>query len=159
MENQIVIEIARLKQMKVAELRSKYNEVFGQPTFSRNKDYLWKRIAYRIQELAEGGLSERAKKRAEELARDTDLRVRPPKDVRLPDVPTSPKKRDPRLPVVGAVLTRSFGDRDHAVTVLEDGFGYDGKTFDSLSAVARAITGTRWNGFALFRDALAAHVR
>lgn len=155
----IVIQIARLKAMKVTELRSKYAEVFGEPTFSRNKDYLWKRIAYRIQELAEGGLPDRAKQRAEELARDTDLRVRPPKDARLPDVAAQPKKRDERLPPAGTVLTRSFGEREHAVTIVDDGFEYDGRTYHSLSAVARAITGTRWNGFVFFRDALDAHVR
>ena len=158
MENQIVVEIARLRQMKVAELRAKYAEVFGEPTFSRNKDYLWKRIAYRIQELAEGGLSDGAKQRAEELARDTDLRVRPPKDAHLPDVVLPPKKRDSRLPPSGTVLTRTFGGRDYAATVLDDGFQYDGRTYDSLSAVARAITGSRWNGFVFFRDALDAHV-
>lgn len=159
MENRIVIQIAQLRQMKVAELRAKYAEVFGEPTFSRNKDYLWKRIAYRIQELAEGGLSDRAKERAEELARDTDLRVRPPKDARLPDVEAPAKKRDVRLPPAGTVLTRAFGGREHAVTVLERGFEYDGRTYDSLSAVARAIAGTRWNGFVFFRDAVERHVR
>ncbi len=68
-------EIAVLKQMTVRELREKFEEVFGEPTRAGNKDFLFKRIAWRIQSLAEGDLSERARRRAELLARDADLRT------------------------------------------------------------------------------------
>src|SRR5688572_30783919 len=71
--------LAALRRMTPALLREKYLEVFGEPTRSGNKDFLFKRIAWRIQSQAEGGLSERAKRRAEELARDADIRTTIPK--------------------------------------------------------------------------------
>lgn len=142
-------EIAQLRAMTVGELRARYGEVFGQAPRSRNKDYLWKRVAYRIQELAEGGLSDRARRRAEELARDADLRTRPHRPIEAP-APTPRQERDPRLPLAGAVLNRAWAGKEHVVEVLEKGFVYNEHRFDSLSAVARAIAGTRWNGFLFF---------
>jgi hypothetical protein len=71
-------EVADLKRMTVKQLRVRHLEVFGEQTRSGNKDFLWKRIAWRIQALAQGDLSERARRRAEELANDADLRVRRP---------------------------------------------------------------------------------
>lgn len=150
MTESIVVEIARLRGLTVGELRVRYAEVFGEEPRSRNKDYLWKRIAFRIQELAEGGITERAQRRAEELARDADLRVRPPRDAVEVVAPPPPSKRDPRLPPAGTKLKRAFGGKERLVEVLEDGFEYDGRHFTSLSAVARAIAGTRWNGFLFF---------
>jgi hypothetical protein len=76
----IAREVAALKRMTVKELRGRYVEVFGEATRSGNKDWLWKRIAWRMQANAEGGLSERARRRAEELANDADLRLRRPPD-------------------------------------------------------------------------------
>lgn len=76
----IVHEVKVLKTMTVGELREKYREVFGEESRSWNKPFLWKRIAWRLQALAEGDLSERARRRAEELANDADLRIRPPKE-------------------------------------------------------------------------------
>jgi hypothetical protein len=151
MAESIVAQITRLHCMTVAELRARYTEVFGEEPRSRNKDYLWKRVAYRIQELAEGGITDRAKKRAEELARDIDLRVKPPKGFE-PIAPNATDKpqRDARLPAVGSSLKRSYKGKEHAVQILENGFEYDGRHFVSLSAIAREITGTRWNGFTFF---------
>src|SRR3978361_2239227 len=79
----ITATLEALRRMTPGQLREKYAEVFGEPTRSGNKDFLFKRLAWRIQSLAEGTLSGRARKRAEELARDADLRTtlpRPPKD-------------------------------------------------------------------------------
>ncbi|HOQ48136.1 MAG TPA: DUF2924 domain-containing protein, partial [Bryobacteraceae bacterium] len=72
-------ELAALRRMSVGELRLRYAEVFGEPTGSRHKQWLIKRILWRMQALAEGDLSERARRRAEELANDADLRLRPPR--------------------------------------------------------------------------------
>ncbi len=149
MAESIATQVTRLQRMTVGELRERYAEVFGEQPRSRNKDYLWKRIAFRIQELAEGGISERARLRAEELARDADLRVRPPHKGAMAAEPTA-QPRDPRLPPVGGELKRLFNGKEHVVRVLEDGFEYEGRTFGSLSAVARTIAGTRWNGFLFF---------
>ena len=146
MAESIVTQIAALKPMTVGQLREVYLEKFGEGSKSRNKPWLFKRIAWRIQELAEGGLSERAKKRAAELANDADLRLRPPKGT-----PVEPKAgRDPRLPAVGTELKREYDGRQHTVRVEAEGFVYKGKTYRSLSAIAKQITGTQWNGFLFF---------
>src|SRR5687768_12311828 len=71
--------ISALRNMTVGQLRDRYAEVFGEPTRSGNKDFLFKRVAWRIQSLADGGLSERARRRAEELARDADVRTTIPR--------------------------------------------------------------------------------
>ena len=129
-------QIAALKKMTVAQLRERFAEVFGEPTKSRNKPWLFKRIAYRIQELAEGGLSERAKKRAEELARDADLRLRPPKGKAVEPVAAPPApKRDPRLPAAGTELKRTFNGKEHTVKVGESAFTYR-SILDSIASVS-----------------------
>ena len=149
MAESIVAQIAKLKEMTVGQLREVYAEKFGEPSNSRNKRWLFKRIAWRIQELAEGGLFERAKKRALELANDADLRLRPPKGHVVPMASAKPK-RDPRLPAVGTELKRSFNGKEHVVRVEADAFAYKGKSYRSLSAIAKRITGTQWNGFLFF---------
>jgi hypothetical protein len=116
MAKSIEAEIALLRGSTVAELCVRYVEVYGEDPRNRHRDYLWKRIAYRIQELAEGGISERALRRAAELARDADLRLRPPS---RPNEPASSQPlrpgRDPRLPPAGTRLTRVVGDTPHVV--------------------------------------------
>src|SRR5260370_34614611 len=104
----IVTEISALRAMRIRELRERYFQVFGEVSRTRNKDYLWRRIAYGIQQQAEGGLSERARSRAEELARDSDLRVRncvspELRAARSTSPPTKAPKREPRWPPAGTV--------------------------------------------------------
>ncbi len=140
-------DLVAIDKMCVSELAEKYLEVFGEPSRSRNKAYLQKKIAWRIQELAEGGLSERAKRRIAELAKSAPLRQRPGRAAgRAADEPA----RDPRLPNPGAILTRTHGGREHAVTVNADDFEFRGKRYTSLSAIAKVITGTNWNGLIFF---------
>jgi hypothetical protein len=140
-------ELVALDGMTVGELAEKYLEVFGEPSRSRNKAYLQKKIAWRIQELAEGGLSERAKRRIAELAEDTPVRQRPAREMgHVADAP----KRDPRLPGPGTILKRTHGGREHTVTVNADHFDFCGGRYASLSAIAKAITGTNWNGLLFF---------
>ena len=154
-------EIQKLQAMSVGALRVRWAELYGEPARSRNRIFLWRRLAWRIQELEFGGLSERAKRLAKELARDADLRQRVhrgglitegggPKGYQV--VRSLPKAtwRDPRLPRPGMVLTRDYQGRRIAVKVLEKGFEYQEGVYASLSAVARAVTGTRWNGLAFF---------
>lgn len=148
----IAREVAALKRMTVKELRGRYVEVFDEATRSGNKDWLWKRIAWRMQANAEGGLTERAGRRAEELANDADLRVRRPPDKSAvsPSATTSKSKVDfgdragELMP--GAVLTRPYKGRMITVTVLDKGFEFEGDVYRSLSAVAKAVTGSHWNG-------------
>ena len=155
----IAAEVKALGRMTVGGLREKYRAVFGEETRSGNKDFLRKRIAWRIQALAEGGLSERARRRAAELANDADLRIRPPRgEALLPGAATGgtvvrpfAPAHDRRLPMPGTVLTRDYRGETVAVTVLDGGFEYEGQVYRSLTAVARAVTGTHWNGFHFFR--------
>ena len=150
---EVAAQIAALGGMTVGELREKFFEVYCEPTRSSNKVYLRKKIAWQIQALAEGGLSQRALDRIEELAPLAPIRWRPNlKDVQVPGAEERKKEtpRDPRLPPAGTVLTRVHKGKEHKVEVLADGFAYDGKRYPSLSQVARAITGTHWNGFLFF---------
>jgi hypothetical protein len=149
--------LAALRRMTVSQLRDKYLEVFGEPTRSANRDFLFKRIAWRIQSLAEGGLSERARRRAEELARDADIRMtvpRPPKvappPARTVTLPAPKTTGYDRLPIPGTILSRKYRGRQVEVQVLPFGFEHDGQVYRSLSAVAKAITGSHWNGHLFF---------
>ncbi len=146
-------QLAELRVMTVGQLREKYREVFGEPTRSRNKVYLRKKVAWRIQELAEGGLSDRARSLLEELAAGAPVRWRGGSRRRkagASPLPDADRERDPRLPAAGTVLTRRYKSNDCQVTVLEDGFKYRRKHYRSLSKIAREITGTNWNGFLFF---------
>jgi hypothetical protein len=145
-------QLVALKTMEVAELGEKYREVFGEPSRTRNKEYLRKRIAWRIQELAEGGLSPLALARIEQLAPQAPVRWRQPvarkESVGGQVVPLV--TRDSRLPPAGTVITRVHKEKEHKVKVLADGFEYQGQRHRSLSKIARLITGTQWNGLAFF---------
>ena len=141
-------QIAQLHHLCFAELKETYERLFGDRSRSRNRQYLFRRIAWRLQALAEGDLSERARHRALRLARDADLRTRPPREFHGFTIKGS--KRDWRLPPAGGTLKRSHQGTLHKVKVGAEGFTYQGKQFPSLSAVAFAITGTRWNGYTFF---------
>ena len=146
-------ELAALRRMTPKQLREKYSEVTGEQTRSGNRQHLIKRIAWRIQANAEGGLSERAKKRAAQLARDADIRVTAPTTNGVVRTKTSllPSATDDRLPATGTVITRAYKGRTVEVTVLDQGFEYEGERYRSLSAVAKAITGSHCNGYLYFK--------
>jgi hypothetical protein len=147
-------EIARLRQSKVKELRLRYRQVFGEESPSANRVHLFRRIAWRLQARGAGELSKQAQQRAAQLADDADLRVRAPRDfwrlVERGGKEASPR-RDPRLPAVGTDLKRQYRGQDIVVRVEEDGFTYNQRRYSSLSAIAYAATGTRWNGYLFFR--------
>ena len=154
-------EVEALGRLTVGQLREKHRGLFGEPTNSANRSYLVKRLAWRVQSLAEGGLSDRARARAVELARDADLRTtlpRPPTAAGEAGTTTVtvplPAKAKPsahnRLPGPGTVLTRTYRGTRVTVKVLKDGFEHDGTVYRSLSAVAKAVTGTHWNGHLFF---------
>ena len=126
----------------------------GSAARSRHKQWLTKRILWRMQAFAEGDLSQRARRRAEELANDADLRLRPP---RMPaaapqtDAVQVRADRNSRLPPPGSILTRRYKGQTLQVKVLPQGFEYEGRVHKSLSAVAKAITGSHCNGYLFFR--------
>jgi hypothetical protein len=148
----VAADLAALQRMTGPELAERYVALFSAPPRSRNRDFLRKRLAWRIQELAEGGLSERALARIEELGPAALAQWRRPG--RTGAATSAPAlgaaARDPRLPAVGTVLTRVHGTTEHSVTVLGDGFEYRGERYRSLSKIAREITGTPWNGYLFF---------
>src|SRR5438445_2860046 len=149
--------IEQLRGSTVAALKIKYRELFGEESKSSNKQFLFRRIAWRMQANAEGGLSERARRRAAEIADEADLRTRAPKGF-LTESPSSgersvdcsQRQRDWRLPTPGTLLTRRLADRQIVVKVLDGGFEYESRRYRSLSAIAREVTGTRWNGLLFF---------
>jgi hypothetical protein len=161
MEPNLTAELTTLKRLTPQQLRDRYATVFGETTRAANKAWLLKRIAWRLQALAEGDPSERAHRRAAELAYDADLRLTPrraatitPKGPPPAAAVPPPPARDARLPCPGTVLTRPYRGEVLDVRVLADGFEHAGTIYPSLSAVARAITGSYCNGFLFFRNAL-----
>jgi hypothetical protein len=164
-------DMAALYKLTVAQLQKRYRDLYGHESRSHNHRWLFKRIAFRMQEVRHGGLSERAKRRAPELAKDSFLRDRPPPGFdplpglsEAPQPPPGPEPpelsgpveapeppkaypRDPRLPPIGTVLKKKHGGELHEITVLAKGFEYQGRTYRSLSGIAKAVTGTDWNGF------------
>ena len=147
-------EVAEMQRMTVNQLQQKFAEVFGEQTRGRHKQWLIKRIAWRMQANAEGGPSERALRRAMELANDADLRLTAPCKPIVTDteqtIVAPVATLDRRLPMPGALLTRKYKGETLCVQVLPDGFLFEGERFKSLSAVARRVTGSAWNGFLFF---------
>jgi len=141
-------QIEELRNMTSEPLRRRYGEVFGQPAPTTNPYHLRRRIAWRLQVLALGDLSEGAFRRAAEIAGAADLKG----DLPLGSAERKQRRKrlDQRLPAAGTELTRVYRDRTVVVTVLANGFEYEGQRYGSLSAVARAVTGTQWNGLVFF---------
>jgi len=151
-------EIEGLRSLTTAELKNKYREFFGEASRSNHKQFLFRRVAWRIQANAWGGLSERARRRALEIADDADLRIRAPTnflknaidETRTVEARLRPAL-DPRLPLPGTPLIRRYQGKDVIVHVRADGgFECNGRIFKSLSKAVTEATGTRWNGFAFY---------
>ena len=147
----IAAQVAALHEMTVPQLRLRYLEVMGFPTKQRHRVQLIKRIARELQSDTLPRLS------AEEEAKVTEyqamLKSMPcnrwfPGKQRRPKRPSRPTKRQPPKP--GSVITRQYNGQEIAVTVREDGFEYAGQMYRSLSAIARKVTGTTWNGWRWF---------
>jgi hypothetical protein len=150
--------VENLRKASVAALQAKYRELFQEKARSRHRQHLFRKIVWRLQALAEGELSERARARAGDIANDADLRVLAPRGffsvggepVEIIPRDQSKKINDPRLPMVGTILRRSWKGQTILVEVLAKGFSYENRQYPSLSNIAFEITGTRWNGFAFF---------
>jgi hypothetical protein len=160
MDQTVLSAIDTLETASMAGLRKKYCELFREASKSSNKQFLLRRIAFRLQANAEGDLSERARRRALEIANDADLRTRAPRGFVVQYVNralsnTEPSRhsqpqRDWRLPAPGTLITRRLRGRHIVVKVLEEGFEFESRQYRSLSAIAREVTETRWNGLLFF---------
>jgi hypothetical protein len=153
----VLRDVESLRRATMADLRKKYKEVFQEDTRCYHREHLFRRIAWRLQALAEGDLSQRARLRAQQIAQDGDLRINAPRDffsVSGERIHTTAgrngREPDCRVPLPGTVLTRKWKGRTVLVEVLAKGFRYEDRQYSSLSAIATAITGTRWNGLAFF---------
>ena len=155
MDEKVRNEIEELHSLSTKRLQHRFAELFGYGSRSNHRQYLFRRIAWRLQALAEGDLSERARARALEIANDADLRIRAPKSFldaapeREEHIRITPSEDD-RLPMPGTLLKRAYQGKTIVVKVLDDGFEHRGKVYRSLSAIARHVTGTNWSGYAFF---------
>ena len=131
--------LAALKTAPAGELQAQWRELFGQEAPPHNRTFLQSRLAYRIQELAYGGLKPETLRRLEALGEQLDGGNPVMRRIRVDD-----------KPVTGTKLVRHHQGVEHTVTVLVDGYSWEGRPYKSLSAIARAITGTRWNGWTFF---------
>jgi hypothetical protein len=158
MDNAVLMEIEKLRRASLSSLRERFREVFQEDARTRHREHLFRRIAWRLQALAEGDLTERARDRAHEIAQDADLRKVAPRDffqvegqpVQTTSGDRNRRQQDRRLPLPGAMLSRKWKGRTILVEVLAKGFRYENRHYTSLSAIAVAVTGTRWNGVAFF---------
>jgi hypothetical protein len=153
-DNSLITAIMALKAASLEELTAKYTELFGQASpCSGNKVFLWRRIAYKLQENAYGGLSGAAQGRIQTLIAQYDpvnnKALRPGNTPAINDSKTG-KKRDMRLPIPGTVITKEYKTQTIEVRVLDDDFEYKSKTYRTLTAIAKEITGAHWNGFLFF---------
>ncbi len=158
MEGSVLSRIGALQKMSVPQLREQWLQLFGSPPTSTNRQHLWKRLCWELQARAHGGLSDAAEARLDGLGEDawnraTSRRQRAydaePAVAAKPELKVT-RIRDRRPMSPGTVLTRTYHGHEIRVVALEDGFEYDGQVFTSLSAVAKAVTGTKWNGRLFF---------
>jgi hypothetical protein len=141
----ILNQLAELDRFTPTEIKERWRALFGSEPPVYKRPFLIKRLAHRIQELAHGGLSEATRRRMDEILDDAgyDENGVFKKDKRI-------FRKSPTAPVAGTRLIREWNGESHEVTALRVGFEYQGRQYKSLSAIAREITGTRWNGPAFF---------
>ncbi len=138
MSNSVLAQIGALKSMPVTALKARWRELFAAEPPPYNRRFLESRLAYRIQELAYGGLKPETLERLAALAEQIDGKA------------TRRARAAQDRPIAGTRLVREWHGVEHSVTVRDDGYEYQGRPYKSLSAIARLITGTRWNGWIFF---------
>jgi hypothetical protein len=131
--------LAGLQTATTPDLKQQWRELFGSEPPLYNRRFLETRLAYRVQELAYGGLKSETVARLAALGEQLDGGNVVVRRIRGDD-----------KPMAGTRLIREHGGVEHCVTVLTSGYEYEGRPYQSLSAVARHITGTRWNGWTFF---------
>jgi hypothetical protein len=156
MKKTIRDRIAELAAMNVPALREEHRKLFGEEPASAHRQFLFRKIAWRLQADEEGGLSEAARELARGIARDAPLLTNAAKRRSgLPDAQTAITTiqlgHDSRLPMPGGLIVKQHKGETIVVKVLDDGrFEYGDRRYKSLSAIAQDITGTKWNGLLFF---------
>ena len=138
-QDSVLARVAALKTTPTAKLKEQWTTIFDTPPPPYNRRFLESRLAYRIQELAYGGLKPETVRRLEQLGEQLDGGNKAVRRVRGSDIP-----------IAGTRLIREYQGVEYSVTVTADGYEWQGRPYKSLSAIARAITGTRWNGLLFF---------
>ena len=143
-------EIMALKNAPLEELLRRYKELYGEDAAGTHRLYLWRKVAYRLQEREHDSLSAKAKGRLKALIEEYDPINN---KVLRPDKPASCLPvivKDKRLPIPGTVITKEYKDTKYQIKVLEKSFEYNGRIYKTLSAIAKEITGAHWNGYLFF---------
>lgn len=141
-----------LQQLSIVELRHRFLEVMGYTSTSRSRSFLTRKILWGVQAAEQGDISADLRQQAIEAADERVLRHRISKNsIAEARVVGSIQQADNRIPPPGTLLTRRYRNQEVCVKVLSDGFEWRAQKFTSLSAIAREVTGTRWNGFAFFK--------
>ena len=135
----VLARVVALKRMAVNDLKAEWKALFGTDAPNNSCGFLELRLADRIQELTYGGVARETAKLLNALAGEVQGKPSPKSMI-----------SDPRNPVVGTRLVREWDGAEHTTIVLRDGFEFEGRKYKSLSAIARDITGTRWNGYRFF---------
>ncbi|MDD3375791.1 MAG: DUF2924 domain-containing protein [Candidatus Omnitrophica bacterium] len=146
-------KIMALKEKSLTELKEAYKKLFdGKKAPSNNKVYLWRKIAYRIQEIDYGGLSAKTKDKVQELIQKYDPINNKTLRPNTPEMngPSRKHKRDKRLPILGTVITKEYKGKVLQVKILDSGYEYNNKKYKSLSSIAKEVTGAHWNGYLFF---------
>jgi hypothetical protein len=132
MDEWVYTEIERLSSLRIPELRARYRAVFGEDARTAHKQHLVRQIAWRLQVQAQGDLSERARRRALEIANDADLKTQVPAHWERKEL-TAPSgrraRRAGRIPAAGTLLRRVYRDHTVVVKILADGFEYEGQRY------------------------------
>ena len=137
-EHELEAEIARLDGLGLPELRERWRKLYGNPApVSLRRDLLIRAIAYQLQVKTFGGLSATTKRKLREIA------------AAAREGTFGPALIGPRIRP-GTRLVRVWREETHSVLVLEDGFEWKDERYSSLSTIAKAITGTNWNGWTFF---------
>jgi hypothetical protein len=156
MKETITSQITALKNASLEELQAKYKELFdnGGAT-STNKTFLWRKIAYKLQELEYGGLSDAAKAKIAELIKKYDpinnKALRPQVVFGGKNMVAIPSLRDKRLPIPGTIIHKKYKGKDIYVKILEKGFEYNDKYYRTLTAIAEELSGAHWSGYEFFK--------
>ena len=147
MAESIAARISRLERMTTSELRDEWRRVIGGEPRSFNRRFLYKRVAWAVQAKEYGGLSARAQARLEELLPYTEMWM----PIGRRGLADPPPATETTTPTPGTILTRVYKGRTVAVLVRDDGrFEWDSEAYESLTAVAKAVTGSHWNGHLFF---------
>ncbi len=145
MRNGILAQITELETLPIAALKARWRELYDTEPPSYNRAHLVKRLAFRIQELAFGGLSEETRAQLREHVKRENLDTETERAARM-----TRRQRKNGVPVVGTRIVREWHDKRYVVTVVHDGFEYEGRRYRSLSAIAKRITGSHLSGPAFF---------